>query len=127
MSGATGARIAHLASLVRDDDEAIAGLTGKRDFVLVGDSPLGDAWRWVRVIPRGGGCELLRACAADPAQATGVGRQGAGRVLPFLATDDFQRDSAAFRERGVRFLEAPARNPTARSPCSRTTAATAGT
>ena len=31
------------------------------------------------------------------------------RVFLFLETDDFARDHAAYRERGVRFIEAPRR------------------
>jgi predicted enzyme related to lactoylglutathione lyase len=36
-----------------------------------------------------------------------IGNQAGGRVFLFLHTDDFARDHAALRERGVRFLEPP--------------------
>jgi len=44
-------------------------------------------------------------------QATAIGRQAGGRVFLFLHTDDFARDHAAFTARGLRFLEAPRREP----------------
>ena len=64
--------------------------------------------RWVRVAPSPGApTALLLARAKNAAEEAGVGRQGFGRVWLFLSTDDFARDHAAFRARGVRFLEEP--------------------
>ena len=40
-----------------------------------------------------------------------MGDQAGGRVALFLRTDDFARDHAAFRARGVRFVESPRREP----------------
>ena len=56
-----------------------------------------------------GGAEtaLLLARAATPEQVASVGDQGGGRVFLFLHTDDFQRDYARMRARGVRFTEEP--------------------
>jgi hypothetical protein len=50
---------------------------------------------------------LLLARAATPEQRAAVGRQGGGRVFLFLHTDDFARDHAVYRSRGVRFVEEP--------------------
>ena len=100
-------RIAHFAFLVRDNDEAIAWLTGKLDFALVEDTYLGAAKRWVRVAPKGGGVALLLARAATPEQAAVIGNQGGGRVFLFLETEDFARDHAAFAARGVKFVREP--------------------
>jgi uncharacterized glyoxalase superfamily protein PhnB len=36
-----------------------------------------------------------------------VGNQTGGRVLLFLATDDFWRDYEVYRSRGVEFVRAP--------------------
>jgi uncharacterized glyoxalase superfamily protein PhnB len=36
-----------------------------------------------------------------------VGDQAGGRVLLFLRTDDFDRDYAAMRSKGVRFVREP--------------------
>ena len=94
--------------LVRDYDEAISFFTGALRFVLVEDTPLGNGKRWVRVMPPGsGGTGLLLARAATPEQEEQIGHQAGGRVFLFLHTDDFQRDYAAMRERGVKFHEEP--------------------
>lgn len=50
---------------------------------------------------------MLLAQAASEEQARQIGNQAGGRVFLFLHTDDFQRDYAQFRARGVRFLEEP--------------------
>lgn len=103
--------IAHLSYLVRDYDEAIAYFTQTLGFTLTEDSDLGDGKRWVLVAPPGGEARLLLAKAATPEQAAHIGKQGGGRVFLFLHTDDFARDHAHYSERGVRFIEAPRREP----------------
>lgn len=102
-----------VALLVRDYDEALEFFIGRLDFELVEDSDLGGGKRWVVVAPPGApraadrGTRLLLARAAGPAQVGQVGRQGGGRVVLFLHTDDFWRDYRRLRERGVTFHEAP--------------------
>lgn len=94
--------------VVRDYDEAIVYYTTTLGFNLVEDTDLGGGKRWVLVRPPGdGGACLLLAKAASPLQAAHVGNQTGGRVFLFLHTDDFARDYAAMRSRGVRFLEEP--------------------
>lgn len=105
-------RIAHLALLVRDYDEAIAYYTGVLGFQLIEDTPLGEGKRWVLVAPPGGdGAALLLARATTPAQEERIGNQTGGRVFLFLHTDDFQRDYQALRGRGVAFEGAPRQEP----------------
>ena len=100
-------RVSQLALVVRDYDEAIAWFTGTLGFRLLEDTPMG-AKRWVRVAPPGdGGATLLLARAATPEQERHIGNQTGGRVFLFLETDDCRRDYAAWRERGVRFVEEP--------------------
>ncbi|MDE2494829.1 MAG: VOC family protein [Alphaproteobacteria bacterium] len=105
------ARIAQLTYLVRDYDEAIAWFARALGFALVENTELGGGKRWVLVAPQGdkvgGETKLLLAKAATPAQATYIGKQGGGRVFLFLHTDDFARDHALFKSRGVRFVEEP--------------------
>jgi len=100
--------LAYVTYLVRDYDEAIAYFRTALGFRLVEDTPLGEGKRWVRVVPEGsdGPC-LLLAQAATPQQAACVGRQAGGRVFLFLHTDDFARDHARMRAKGVTFLESP--------------------
>lgn len=102
-------RLAHITLVVLDYDEAIRYYTDVLGFELLEDTPLTPEKRWVRVRPRGtaDGCALLLARAATPEQQAAVGRQSGGRVFLFLHTDDFDRDHAAYRARGVTFVEAP--------------------
>ena len=101
-------RIASLALVVRDYDEAIAYYTQVLGFELLEDTAMPAGKRWVRVTPPGGdGPTLLLARAATPEQARAIGNQAGGRVFLFLETDDFARDHADFLARGVRFVEAP--------------------
>lgn len=96
-------------SLVVDDyDEAIDFYTGKLDFELVEDTPLGPGKRWVLLAPPGSGeTRLLLAKAAGPAQSARIGDQTGGRVFLFLHTDDFRRDYLKMQSRGVEFCETP--------------------
>jgi catechol 2,3-dioxygenase-like lactoylglutathione lyase family enzyme len=101
-------RIAQMALLVRDYDEAIRFFTRALGFALLEDSPREDGKRWVRVGPAGNeGAALVLARAATPGQQRAIGNQSGGRVFLFLETDDFARDFARMRAEGVRFTEEP--------------------
>lgn len=105
-------RIAHVAIVVRDYDEAIRFYTEKLDFILVGDTVLSKEKRWVIVAPPGATeCGLLLAKAADAKQAEAVGNQTGGRVGFFLFTDDFWRDYKTYLDRGVTFVRPPKEEP----------------
>lgn len=101
-------KIAQIALLVRDYDEAIAWYTEKLGFALLEDTRISDTKRWVRVGPPGEFC-LLLARAANEEQSSRVGNQTGGRVFLFLHSDDFTGDHAVFAQRGVRFVEEPRR------------------
>lgn len=105
-------RLAHIALLVRDYDEALAFYVGKLGFTLVEDTyqPAQDK-RWVTIRPPGAAedaATILLARAATPEQARFIGDQAGGRVFLFLATDDFDRDHAAFTAAGVEWVRPPA-------------------
>lgn len=101
-------RIAHIALVVRDYDEAIEFYTEKLDFRLVEDTRISEDKRWVVVAPPGAReCALLLAKAANEKQLGSVGNQTGGRVFLFLFTDDFWRDYEKMRERKVRFVRPP--------------------
>jgi catechol 2,3-dioxygenase-like lactoylglutathione lyase family enzyme len=107
--------LAHIALIVRDYDEALAFYIGKLGFTLVEDSyqPEQDK-RWVSIRPPGApdnATTILLARAATPEQAAFVGDQAGGRVFLFLATDDFDRDHAAFTEAGVEWVRRPVVQP----------------
>ena len=102
-------KIAHIALVVRDYDEAIAWFTGKLGFALVADTDMGGGKRWVLIAPPGGGTQLLLAKAVGPEQASRIGNQTGGRVFLFLETDDFARDYEAYKSRGVVFVRPPSR------------------
>lgn len=101
-------KLAQVAVVVRDYDEAIAWYARALGFSLLEDTPLGGAKRWVVMRPPGpGGADVLLARAANEAQQARVGDQTGGRVFLFLHSDDFWRDHGALVARGVRFVVAP--------------------
>lgn len=101
-------RIAHIALVVHDYDEAIQFYTEKLDFKLIEDTPLSPDKRWVMIAPPGAReCCLLLAKAANEKQQSSVGNQTGGRVFLFLFTDDFWRDYEKMTQRGVHFIRPP--------------------
>ena len=104
-------RISLAALLVDDYDTAIAYYVGKLGFELREDTLLTPDKRWVVVAPPGSANGLLLARAIDDRQRQAIGHQGGGRVFLFLETDDFARDHHAYRQQGVRFVEAPRHEP----------------
>lgn len=104
--------LAHIALVVRDYDEALAFYVGKLGFTLVEDTyqPEQDK-RWVTIRPPGAPASattILLARAATPEQERFIGDQAGGRVFLFLATDDFDRDHAAYTRAGVEWVRPPA-------------------
>ena len=98
--------------VVRDYDEAIGWYRQKLGFELVEDKDLGEGKRWIVMAPPGSnGARLILGKAATPAQERHIGDQAGGRVFLFLKTGDFARDHAAMLAKGVRFREAPRREP----------------
>lgn len=101
--------LALVSVVVRDYDEAIAYYSGTLGFDLVEDTALPEQGkRWVVVRPKGTeGAAILLARAATEQQIAAIGAQTGGRVFLFLQTDDFERDFALYRNRGVTFVEPP--------------------
>lgn len=98
--------------VVPDYDAAIRFYTTSLEFQLVQDTDLGEGKRWVLVAPPGlSETRLLLARAATPSQYAAIGQQTGGRVFLFLHTDNFDRDYAAYRDRGVVFREPPRYEP----------------
>ena len=101
-------RIAHIALVVDDYDEAIRFYTEVLHFDLLEDTKLSETKRWVRVAPRQSKeCCLLLAMAATEEQRSRVGNQTGGRVFLFLHTDDFKNDFANLISHGVKIVRDP--------------------
>jgi catechol 2,3-dioxygenase-like lactoylglutathione lyase family enzyme len=102
-------RIATVALVVHDYDEAVRWYTDKLGFALAEDVDLGGGKRWVTLAAGNSGARLLLARAEGERQASRVGDQTGGRVFLFLETDDFARDHAAMLAKRVVFKEEPRR------------------
>ena len=101
-------RIAHIALLVRDYDEAIAFYTQKLHFDLIEDTTLSDTKRWVMVAPKGANaCCILLAKAATDVQRRYIGNQSGGRVFLFLHTDNFERDYNNLLKQNIKIVRPP--------------------
>jgi catechol 2,3-dioxygenase-like lactoylglutathione lyase family enzyme len=101
-------KIAHIALVVKDYDEAIKFYTEKLGFQVLEDTKLTADKRWVLVAPTGAEeCCLLLAKAADDRQIASVGNQTGGRVFLFLFTDDFWRDYNKMLDRNINFIRPP--------------------
>ncbi len=98
-------KLASIALVVRDYDEAIDFYTRVMRFKLVEDTPMSSTKRWVVVAPGYDGASLLLAKAATSEQQAAVGNQSGGRVFLFLHTDNIDQDIADLRAHGVRFAE----------------------
>ena len=99
--------IANVTLLVPDYDAGIAFFVDQLGFTLLEDTTLSETKRWVRVAPPGAQTALLLAKADGDAQEAAIGQQTGGRVSFFLHTDNFARDYAAMRPKGVTFKEDP--------------------
>jgi len=100
--------IVHIALVVRDYDEAIRFYVDTLGFTLIDDTFQPEQnKRWVLVRPPGDGPSLLLARATNTEQERAIGNQTGGRVFLFLDTDDFQRDFARFKAKGVTFIREP--------------------
>lgn len=105
-------RIAHIALVVKDYDEAIQFYTKKLDFELLEDTKVNELKRWVVIAPSGAKeCCLLLAKAANEKQIASVGNQTGGRVFLFLFTDDFWRDYNKMVEKEISFIRPPKKEP----------------
>lgn len=101
-------KIAHVALVVDDYDDAIDFYVNKLHFNLVEDTALSETKRWVLVSPPGSTetC-LLLAKAANEEQESRVGNQTGGRVFLFLFTDNFQRDYQNLVDQEIKIVREP--------------------
>jgi uncharacterized glyoxalase superfamily protein PhnB len=98
-------RLAHIALIVNDYDEAIAYYTQKLHFDLIEDTQLNETKRWVLIAPPGSeGCRLLLAQATTDEQKSRIGNQTGGRVFLFLHTDHFERDYQNLLDNSIKII-----------------------
>ena len=103
-----GQKIAHIALVVNDYDEAIKFYTEKLKFTVIEDTVLTETKRWVLIAPYGSSeGSLLLAKAANDEQKSRVGNQAGGRVFLFLKTDDFQKDYQNLIDNGITIIRKP--------------------
>jgi catechol 2,3-dioxygenase-like lactoylglutathione lyase family enzyme len=101
-------RIAHIALVVKDYDEAIEFYTEKLGFQLIEDTKLSEDKRWVLVAPNGAKeCSLLLAKGASDKQISSIGNQTGGRVFLFLFTDNIWRDYDKMIDKKIHFVRPP--------------------
>jgi catechol 2,3-dioxygenase-like lactoylglutathione lyase family enzyme len=99
--------IAGINYLVRDVDQALAYFAEGLGFEVLEDDDSSGRRRVVVAPPGGNGATLVLKPAETEEQRAAVGHQGAGVVLFFLETDDFERDHARMLRADVAFREEP--------------------
>jgi catechol 2,3-dioxygenase-like lactoylglutathione lyase family enzyme len=105
-------KIAHIALVVNDYDEAIEFYTKKLHFNLIEDTTLSETKRWVLVAPKGSTeCRLLLAKASNEEQKSRVGNQAGGRVFLFLYTDNLERDYQNLLDNEIKIIREPSVEP----------------
>lgn len=101
-------KIAHIALLVADYDEAISFYVDKLHFDLIEDTTLSETKRWVLVAPKGSQeFSLLLAKADGAIQKQSIGNQSGGRVFLFLNTDNFDRDYQNLMDNDIEIVREP--------------------
>ncbi|MEP6676096.1 MAG: VOC family protein [Ferruginibacter sp.] len=101
-------RIAHIALVVHDYDEAIQFYKERLNFILIEDTVLSETKRWVMMSPgEKNGCLILLAKAANEEQHSRVGNQTGGRVFLFLYTDDLQKEYENLLNKKVTIVREP--------------------
>jgi catechol 2,3-dioxygenase-like lactoylglutathione lyase family enzyme len=101
-------KIAHIALLVADYDEAISFYIDKLHFDLIEDTALSETKRCVLVAPKGSQeFSLLLAKADGAIQRQSIGNQSGGRVFLFLNTDNFDRDYQNLKDNNIEIVREP--------------------
>lgn len=105
-------RIAQVALLVKEYDEAIDFYVNKLNFNLVEDTRLDENKRWVLVSPNTeNSSNLLLAKAEGEIQLASVGNQSGGRVFLFLHTTNFKEDFQNLLNHSIKIVREPVDEP----------------
>lgn len=100
-------RLALVAFLVRDYDEAIDWFRAALDWRLLEDTDMGGGKRWVRMAPDADSVTQFLIARAIGEQIGAVGKHAGGRVGYFLHTGDFEACRTRMLAAGVVFEEEP--------------------
>lgn len=101
-------KIAHIALVVKDYDEAIDFYVHKLHFKLIENTVLNKKKRWVLIAPSADSSfSLLLAKADGETQKECIGNQSGGRVFLFLKTDNFDRDYQNLLDQKIRIVREP--------------------
>src|SRR5262249_52229736 len=104
-------RLSVFTVFVNDQDQALRFYVDRLGFVVSEDNRLGD-YRWLLVrAPEPRDVAINLELARTPEQQALVGRQGGGKALFALATDNCGRDFQAMKARGVAFEDEPQTMP----------------
>ena len=104
--------LAAVTVLVPSYDEGLAFFRDVLGFAVLEDTPLSPEKRWVAVAPSlSPGAALVLAVPSEERQRIRIGDQTGGRVGFFLHSGDFWTDYDNLLRRGLKFLEAPRREP----------------
>lgn len=105
-------KIGTIALLVDDYDKAINYFTCKLGFSLIENTDLGNGNRWVRIAPlKNVETTLVLKKASNETELQMIGNQGAGGVLLFLHTSNFQDTHKTFVQNGVEIVKDPVKHP----------------
>ncbi len=105
-------KIAHIALVVKDYDEAIDFYVHKLHFKVIEDTVLNEKKRWVLIAPSADSAfSLLLAKADGETQKEYIGNQSGGRVFLFMNTDNFDRDYQNLLDQKIRIIREPKEEP----------------
>ncbi len=105
-------KIAHIALVVKDYDEAIDFYVHKLHFKVIEDTIINEKKRWVLIAPSTDSAfSLLLAKADGEVQASHIGNQTGGRVFLFLNTENFDRDYQNLLDQKIRIVREPKEEP----------------
>jgi catechol 2,3-dioxygenase-like lactoylglutathione lyase family enzyme len=104
-------RLSVFTVFVNDQDQALRFYVDRLGFVLSEDNRMGD-YRWLLVrAPDTSDVAINLELARTPDQQALVGKQGGGKPVFALATDNCSRDFQAMKARGVAFDGEPQTMP----------------
>lgn len=105
-------KIGTIALLVDEYDKAINYYTTKLGFSLVEDTDLGNGNRWIRVAPQDNSeTTIVFKKASNETEQHMIGNQGAGGVLLFLHTSNFEATHKYFVANDVEIIQEPIKHP----------------